>query len=179
MNERSSTRIAIDMDEVIADSLEKHLRLYNAEFGASLKVEDTRGKKLHDVVAEDHREGLEALLWSDDFFGDLKVVEGSQDVVSELVRRYEVFVTTAAMEYPNSFADKFRWLEWHFPFIPATNVVFCGDKSIIDADYLIDDNARHFERFRGEGILFTAPHNVEEDCYRRVEDWQDVRKMFL
>lgn len=29
-------RIAIDMDEVIADFLSKHLALYNAEFGESL-----------------------------------------------------------------------------------------------------------------------------------------------
>jgi 5'(3')-deoxyribonucleotidase len=173
------TRIAIDMDEVIADSLEKHLRLYNAEFGASLTVVDTRGRKLHDVVAEDHREGVEALLRTDDFFSDLEVVGGSQDVISELIGRYEIFVTTAAMEYPTSFAAKFRWLERHFPFVPAVNIVFCGDKSIIDADYLIDDNARHFARFRGEGILFSAPHNVAEDRYRRVEGWQDVREMFL
>lgn len=63
--------------------------------------------------------------------------------------------------------------------MPASNIVFCGDKGIIAADYLIDDNARHFARFRSEGILFTAPHNVEENRYRRVNDLQDVREMFL
>lgn len=167
------------MDEVIADFLTKHLSLYNAEFGESLTAGDLRGRKLRELVAEERRDRLESFLTAHDFFGDLGVVEGSREVISELTERYEVFVTTAAMEVPTSFAAKFRWLEEHFPFVPAGNIVFCGDKGIIAADYLIDDNARHFARFRGEGILFTAPHNVGENRYRRVDDWEDVREMFL
>ena len=172
-------RIAIDMDGVIADFLSKHLAIYNAEFGESLTTDDLHGRTLRELVVEECRDRLEAFLTTDDFFGDLGVVEGSQEVVSDLTERYEVFVTTAAMEYPTSFAAKFRWLEERFPFVPSSNIVFCGDKGIIAADYLIDDNAHHFARFRGEGILFTAPHNAEENRYRRVNDWHDVRKLFL
>jgi 5'(3')-deoxyribonucleotidase len=47
------------------------------------------------------------------------------------------------------------------------------------ADYLIDDNLRQLRSFAGEGILFTAPHNVHETAFRRVNDWKDVRRMFL
>jgi 5'(3')-deoxyribonucleotidase len=90
-----------------------------------------------------------------------------------------VFITTAAMEVPSSFNAKFRWLARHFPFIPSSHIVFCGDKCVLAVDYLIDDNARHFERLQGEGILFTAPHNIHETRFRRVNDWFDVRKMFL
>lgn len=53
------------------------------------------------------------------------------------------------------------------------------DKSIIAADFLIDDNARHFERFSGQGLLFSAPHNVFETRYPRLNSWQDVRMRFL
>jgi len=166
------------MDEVIADFVSKHIALYNAEFGESLTSDDLRGEKLRELVVEERRPRLETYLTADDFFGDLGGVEGCQQVISDLTERYEVFVTTAAMEYPTSFAAKFRWLKEHFPFVPARNIVFCGDKGIIAADYLIVDNARHFARFRGEGILFTAPHNVEENRYRQVNDWQDVREMY-
>jgi len=44
---------------------------------------------------------------------------------------------------------------------------------------LIDDNMRHFERFRGEGILFTAPHNLGVRGYRRVANWKEAEKLFL
>jgi 5'(3')-deoxyribonucleotidase len=43
------------------------------------------------------------------------------------------------MTVPNSLGPKYRWLQRHFPFIPPTHYVFCGNKSILRADYLIDD----------------------------------------
>ena len=72
------------------------------------------------------------------------------------------------MDVPLSFDAKYRWLRRHFPFIPPSHLVFCGDKSIIDADYLIDDRARHFARFKGRPVLFSAPHNAAEARYPRV-----------
>src|SRR5215469_8725958 len=83
------------------------------------------------------------------------------------------------MEIPESFAAKYRWLRTHFPFISEKNIVFRGDKRIIDADYLIDDEAKHFTEFRGNGILFSAPHNSTGARYERVASWQQVRARLL
>jgi 5'(3')-deoxyribonucleotidase len=104
---------------------------------------------------------------------------GSQEVLGELCERYEVFITTAAMDVPCSFSPKYRWLQRHFPFVSSKRIVFCGDKSIIAADFMIDDDPKHFRHFVGEGILYTAPHNVHETRFRRVDTWNDVRKLFL
>ncbi len=113
------------------------------------------------------------------FFKGLDVMPGSQEVIRALQDKYDVYIATAAMEFRNSFVDKYDWLREHFPFIPWTHIVFCGDKSILAADYLIDDQARNFSGFQGEGILYTAPHNVKVEGFRRVADWLEVRKMFL
>src|SRR5262245_64561198 len=113
------------------------------------------------------------------FSAHLPVVEASQLLVLELPEMHEVFIATAAMEYPGSFAAKFQWLGRHFPFIPPSRIVFCGDKSILSADYLIDDNDRHFHHFRGQGVLFTAPHNLNVTGYPRVNGWVEVKRMFL
>ena len=83
------------------------------------------------------------------------------------------------MAFPSSFNSKYRWLRRHYDFISPQNFVFCGDKSILHADYLIDDMPRNLASFQGEGILFTAPHNVDTTGYRRVNSWQDVDAMFL
>jgi 5'-nucleotidase len=107
------------------------------------------------------------------------VVEDSQEVLAKLIKQYEIFIATAAMEFPNSFGPKYRWLRRHFPFIPPTNFVFCGDKSILHADYLIDDSYRHFERFSGKAILFSAPHNARVTGFRRVSSWREVEDFFL
>ncbi len=103
----------------------------------------------------------------------------AQRVIERLQSRYEVFIATAAMEVPNSFTAKFLWLERHFPFIPPSHIVFCGDKGIIRADYLIDDNPRQLKRFQGEGILFDSHHNGHITGYKRVHNWLDVEKLFL
>jgi 5'(3')-deoxyribonucleotidase len=44
---------------------------------------------------------------------------------------------------------------------------------------LIDDQPLHFRRFGGEGILFTAPHNLGVSAFRRVDNWRQVAKIFL
>lgn len=58
------------------------------------------------------------------------------------------------------------------------NIVFCGSKSILNADYLIDDNARHFEKFNGEAILFSAPHNKHVTGFHRVKNWLEIESFF-
>jgi 5'(3')-deoxyribonucleotidase len=91
------------------------------------------------------------------------------------------------MEVPTSFVAKYDWLAEHFPFIPTSHIVFCGDKSILRADFLIDDNPRQLKLFQEnqnggitrEGILYSSPANIQVNGYRRVDDWLAVEKMFL
>jgi len=172
-------RICIDMDETIADIGTKHLAWYNRDHGTSLSKADLTGKWFYDAVHPDHRERAQSYLHTEDFFADLPVIADSQRVIAALMEKYEVFIATAAMEFPTSFTAKYQWLQRHFPFIHPRNFVFCGDKSILNADYLIDDMPSHFPRFRGEGILFSAPHNHGVEGYRRVDSWLDVEKIFL
>jgi 5'(3')-deoxyribonucleotidase len=164
------------MDEVIADSVGKHLRAYNLAFGATLGL---AGRSIEEVVPAEHVPALDDLIRQPGFFADLEEIPGSRDAVRALGEHYEVFVASAAMEVPTSFAAKFTWLRERFPFVPPSHIVFCGDKGVLDVDYLIDDTPRHFERFRGTPILFSAPHNRHERRYQRVEGWDDVLRLLL
>ena len=158
-------RIAVDMDEVMADAVAEHLLRYNRDHNEQLTKADLVGKWLWDVVDIERHPALESYLASEDFFEVLEVMPEAQRVMEALHAKYEVFIATAAMEVPTSFTAKFRWLERHFPFISPTHIVFCGDKSILRADYLIDDNPRQLRRFGGEGILYSSPHNVNEQAF--------------
>lgn len=171
-------RIAIDMDEVIADFIPKHLALFNQKYNENIALEDLRGKKLKELRPELEAE-ITNFIKEPNYFRDLDVIKDSQAVIEELNQYYEIFITTAAMEFPTSFTAKYDWLKEHFSFLNDMNFVFCGDKSIINADYLIDDNIRHFKRFSGQGILFTAPHNIHETRYVRVNNWKEARDYFI
>ncbi|UVI28350.1 5' nucleotidase, NT5C type [Paenibacillus spongiae] len=171
-------RIAIDMDEVIADFIPKHLGRFNGTYNENITIEELRGYYLEDL-----RPQLKEEIWSwqtePAYFRDLPVMKDSQEVIKALSERYEIFITTAAMYIPASFTAKYEWLKEHFSFLNDMNFVFCGDKSIIQADYLIDDHAHHFKRFAGQGILYTSPRNCHETGYVRVNNWREVEDYFL
>lgn len=171
--------ICVDMDEVIADALSEHLLRYNRDFGCNITVDDLHGKWLWDYIPADRQAVLYEYMSTEDFFEVLGVMPDAQRVLARLQTRYDVFIATAAMEVPTSFNAKFKWLEKHFPFIPPSRIVFCGDKSILAGDFLIDDNPRQLRLFRGEGILFSAPANADVTGFRRVDSWADVERMFM
>ncbi len=168
-------RIAIDMDEVIADVSPKFLDLYEQEMGVRLAKEDYWGKKIYQINGADR---IREFLFDKGFFADLPVMPGSQEVVRELMEHYDIFITTAAMEFRASLEDKYDWLQSHFPFIHWKNFVFCGDKSIINANYMIDDHVFNLRTFRGTGLLYTASHNIMETDFIRVNNWEEIRAFF-
>ncbi len=171
--------ICVDMDEVIADALGEHIQRYNRDFHEKLTLSDLHGRWIWDYVPPERLKTLEHYIRSEDFFAGLPVMPHAQRVLERLQERYEVYIATAAMEVPTSFTAKFDWLKQHFPFIRPSHIVFCGDKGILRGDYLIDDNPRQLRRFRGEGILFSAPANAFVSGFRRVNDWIEVEQLFL
>lgn len=172
-------RVAVDMDEVIADAFGKMLRAYNERTGRAITREQIAREGIEVMLAPEFftpelKAALDNLPNDRSFFADLELIEGSQQGLRDLSQDFEIFIASAAMEVPSSFDAKYQWLLQHFPFIPASHYVFCGDKGILDADFLVDDRPRQFKSFRGTGILFTAPHNVNRPAPLRANHWRDV-----
>lgn len=172
-------RIAIDMDEVIADSNHRFIEWYHRDFNQAITVAQMHGKHFREIVPAEHKERVGTYPHTNGFFKDLPVMADSREVISELSKKYEIFIASAAMEFKFSLLHKHEWMAENFPFIPWKNIVLCGDKSIINADYLIDDHSHHFKNFRGQGILFSSPHNLNEDWNPRVNSWKEVGKLLL
>lgn len=167
--------IALDMDEVIADVVPKFLDYYEKDFGTRPDKGKYWGKKIYEQVNAGH---IRNYLHDKGFFLDLPVMEDSQEVVKWLTEHYEVFIVTAAMEFRNSLEDKYDWLQANFPFIHWKNFVCCGDKSIIKADYMIDDHVRNLLKFDGKGLLYTASHNIDDTRFARANNWKEVKAFF-
>ena len=171
-------RIAVDMDEVMADTVAEHLRRYNEDFKTDLSKDDMDGKWLWQCVPETHHPALQRFLDEPDFFRHLPLMPDAQRVLERLNRVHEVYVASAAMEVPKSFTAKYAWMEEHFPFIRPSHMVFCGDKSILAADYLIDDNPRQLRAFQGKGLLFASQHNRYIKDWPRFDDWNAIERFF-
>ena len=108
-------RICVDMDEVMADTLAEHLRRYNQTFDEDVTPEDLVGKGLWEVTPADRQLQLRAFLDAQDFFEDLALMPGAQEVLKDLSVRFEIFIATQAMAVPNSLGSKYRWLQRHSP----------------------------------------------------------------
>jgi 5'-nucleotidase len=171
-------RILIDMDDVIADALERFLEWYERDFGVRYSRADLHGTKLHLLVPEDRRRIVKQYPHQKGFFKDLPLIEHSREVVEELNNRFDVYVASAAMEFPYSLLDKNEWLDRYFPFIHWKRRILCGDKSVLKGDVLIDDHDFNLSVFDGRAIMFTASHNVNETKYERLNSWLDAEKLF-
>ncbi|HLR20158.1 MAG TPA: 5'(3')-deoxyribonucleotidase [Staphylococcus sp.] len=170
--------IAIDMDEVLADTVGALLEDVNKRTDLGITYEMLDGIKLRHAMPE-HDGLLTEILSEPGFFRRLQVMDDAQDVVKKLTERYDVYIATAAMDVPTSFHDKYDWLRHFFPFLDPQHFVFCGRKNIVKADYLIDDNPRQLSIFTGTPIMYTATHNINDDRFDRVNNWKDVEKYFL
>jgi 5'-nucleotidase len=172
-------RLTLDMDDVLANTHEKLVSVVLNDFPTNLTAQDLQSAPLRELLHPKQLGKLNKIINSPGFFADIEVKQGAVETVSALSRFYELYIATACMEFPNSFKDKFDWLSKHFSFIPWTNIVFCGYKSIIHSDYLIDDHPANLYAFKGQGILFSALHNRKEEGFRRVNNWKEVSELFL
>ena len=83
----SRLRIAVDMDEVIADSFGKQLNCYNQRTGAKLTTEMVSSKGLASLIPHDRWEEFAGIPHEDGFFADLELIEGSREALLELSRQ--------------------------------------------------------------------------------------------
>lgn len=167
------------MDDVLAYSAEKAVEAFIKDHGFGPTHAELQGKHLAETVPAEYSQKIVSYFYQKGFLRDVPLIADSQEVVKKLYDKYEVFIVSAALEMPYSLEDKYFWLEQHFPFIHWRRIVFCGDKSIIKADVLIDDRSPNFDNFEGRPLLFTAHHNTNVTGFERVNSWKEIEKLLL
>src|SRR6185312_1830703 len=168
--------LAIDMDGVIADLIPALTEVVNECEDDNVNPDDIYswnigkffkcGSKVYDYMTYG-------------WFRCLPVIKDSQEVVKKLSETYHVYIVSSATNNFDSLKAKMEWLEEYFPFIPSSNIVLCGRKNIIKADFMIDDGYHNLIDFTGEGILFDAPHNKNENRFTRAMNWKEIEKLLL
>lgn len=172
-------RIIVDMDEVIADPMGDMINWYTQKYNLPVDYNKMLGTGWIKGFPEQHQQECWDRLLSPGFFRHLPVIGDSQRVLKEINNKYELFIVSAAVEFPNSLKDKLDWLKEHFPFITWRQIVFCGDKKLVTGDHMIDDHARNLVHFNGNKYLYSSPHNFQETRYRRIDNWEQVAEIFL
>jgi 5'-nucleotidase len=173
----TSTRksIAIDMDGVIADTIANFIAWYEKDHGVRIGKEAFHGKPEVEGLPD---KAVRKYIYSPGFFRSIPVMEGAKEAVLTLMENFDVYIVSAAMEFPQSLVEKYEWLQEHFPFISWKNIIFCGDKGVIGTDYMIDDHVRNLDCCKGKTLMFTAGHNAGINHHTRVNNWKEVLALF-
>ncbi|MDH4460414.1 MAG: 5'-3'-deoxyribonucleotidase [Flectobacillus sp.] len=171
-------RIAIDMDDVLADITTRLIEITNERRNTNYQKDQLKDPVIFQEYYAEYKQVRECL-YETGMFRNLPVFEDAQDVVKKLQEHYEVFIVSAATEFPKSLTEKLEWLEEHFPTIGWQHTVFCGHKHMIKADYLIDDHEKNVVKFEGTPLLFDAPHNYHLEGYQRVYSWKEIEGLLL
>ncbi|MGS0525055.1 5' nucleotidase, NT5C type [Zobellia nedashkovskayae] len=171
--------IFVDMDEVIADTYGAHIEIYNKEFKENLPLDIFHGSEVWHKVPEDRQQSVRDHARTRGFFRNLKLLPNAQEVLQKLHEKHDVFIASAAMQFPNSLEEKSEWLDEHLPFIPWQNRILCGNKHILRGDVLIDDRSYNLKTFEGRPLLFTSPHNVNTSGFERVNNWLEIAEKLL
>ncbi len=167
------------MDEVIADPMGEMIKWYRKEYAGDVDWDRMLGGSWVKGFPEQHQTLVRERLESPRFFRNLPVMEDSVAVLEEMNRRYEIFIVSAAMEFPNSLKDKLEWLLEQFPFFSWRQLTLCGSKDLVHGDVMIDDHVKNLKRFGGKQYLFTAAHNLDITGYDRINNWKEAGELFL
>lgn len=184
-------RLLVDMDGVLVN-LEKSLfetyRRENPQL-AFIDPSDRRGmymdQQYRREIGEKEYQVLRDLLDRDHFFRDMLPIESAVKTLNHIIAdrgdEFEVFVCTSP-HWTNRTCgfDKMQWVRRYLPGLPTSNVVMTSDKTVVEGDYLIDDN----EKIRGANrepkfkhVLARCHHNrhITQRTHKLIlEDWAQI-----
>jgi len=175
-------KIAIDLDNTINDLMTPWLAWYDEKYDDGLSIDDitdwdiTRFVNCGDEIYD--------FLSIPGSFLNTLIQPGAASVMEWLNDRFDTYIVTACTfngKNGRVFEEKSTWIQNHLPFINLRQVIFAHDKSVIDADYMIDDGLHNLRNFRGTGIVFDRPWNRKTliyRIYRRVYNWLDIKWYF-
>lgn len=179
MSRRAPFRLGIDLDGVVADFNAGWIRLYNAEFGASLRTADVA--MWNAPVLLTHFASMSQFWrWAAraadgaSIFRVLDPYPGALDALHRLAAEHSIIIVTTKPRF--AVDDTFEWLEEHA--LPTQEVHIVDHKPLVDCDVYLEDAdhnlaALHDERPDSIVCRYVRPWNRARDGLVDVSGWVD------
>lgn len=172
--------IACDLDGVLNNLNQLWLARYNKDYNDNFTLEQWIHWQPEILVKPECGLHIYDYLKEPGFFSSrsMQPQPFSQEVTKRLAEYYDFRVVTAYI--PETCIDKCEFIDTYYPWIGSQNVVFCNDKSIIKAKYLIDDGPHNHDHFDGINIVVDYPYS--RDCHpelKHVSNWLEIEKFIM
>ncbi len=182
-------KIGIDIDEVLANHMEKLNEFYYLKKGKKYSEKDYKSYNWWETwgISREEAEDIDREYKKSELFSSIQPIPGAVDAVRELSKDNELFVVTS--RHTSAEQKTKEWILKHFPFVEL-KILHSGDfwggrKSKADVckenhiKILIDDHekyARDCSKIGIKVLLFDKPWNqgVEGENIIRVNGWKEV-----
>ena len=163
--------VALDVDDVVLDLLPSWLRCYNRDYDDNLIKDKITEWDISKFVKPIAKKAIYYYVDKEEIYKTAMPVENALKGMN-LIKEYgyRIIYVTAN----NPYNSKFDWLFKNKFLDDYKDFVSAYDKSLILADYLIDDKYDNVINFKGKGILFDQPWNKDSAYHNRVKNWDDI-----
>jgi uncharacterized HAD superfamily protein len=186
-------KIAVDLDEVLAEEIREFLKWYNLQYGTEWTFDDAMdshwpiflGNTLEEAVDDIHR------FFETESYQNLPVVAGAQEGIAELIKDHELYVVTGRQNVVQKIT--YDWLDRNFPnsfkVVEFTNS-YSKDGSPtltkgevcerLGCEVLIDDDTRHVESLMKHGVRLIVMNKPWNGYHRlpasvlRADNWGEI-----
>lgn len=165
-------RILVDMDGVIADYSGEFKRRWD-ELHPNKPLGNWDSRRYHDIDENypHHRYNINEIITSNPFFYTLPPIPGAIEGLQRLSKNHEVYLCSAPSIRNESCASaKMVWVKNFLGYKWLDKTILTRDKTLIDADYLIDDKPQvtGARMPSWEHLVFRQPYNRHVTNKRRV-----------
>ena len=180
-------RIMVDMDDVITTG--GFLHLINEYLKTNYTEDDFESFYMQDIVPNKD----EFFKWfkTHNMYDYCSLTPNVYEVLEKLSKNYEIFIVTSYIirdiikDTAFLLPQKYEFLINTFPFINPNNIIFLGNKSVLNCDIKIDDRIDNLDGAKTK-ILFTAWHNkniskdeLNSKSIKRANNWKEIENIFL
>lgn len=174
MKKKKEITFGVDIDEVLRALVPQMVKIYNAEFGSGMTVDDVHDfvvDKSFPLVLERYGESASKWFFQDhghDLFLCSPEIEGAREALKLLRSMGKVIIVSYQKSVENKM-DTLAWLDHHK--MEYDGICFVKDKTLIHTDYLIDDNDWNFIGSNaGCAVLVSAPYNKNTNLEKMLEN---------
>lgn len=170
--------VMVDCDCVLNNLMERTCQMFNERYGTNISEDYFTDYDICKCMPFEDAEKFKALWHERELWDSLAPTHHSQWGAKKLVDDgFNVYIATST-HYEN-FPWKVLWLKHYFPFIDERHIICIGDKSVLNADVMVDDHADNLiENLRCNRIIVDKPWNVSthDEVYgiKRCTNWDEI-----
>ena len=163
-NMKNKPLILVDLDMVITDFHGGFQEIWEREFPyrKAIGIDSRTSFYLTKDYDPMYEADIERIINAEGFLLNLKPLPGAVEGFKDLLEEHSnVRVCTTSLKNPFSSGEKWQWVFSHLGKKCAEEMIICNDKTLIKADYLIDDRPviKGAKTPEWKYIIFHQPYN--------------------